>query len=292
MKVANLTENKADLKSFTPEKNTNLSCCKLGSKGRLSNISKELRRYLELETLDLSSNQLVLTDLAYLAHILNSCKELKVLNLAGNLLGLTHKNSYHLTEFAKALASHPHLNELNLSDNHLSSDKLKVILKYLANGCVPLQVLNLSGNNFNSFGIKQVADFVKQNHSLIELNVANNRDSSHKPQNIFYTVFPTTNFRPLLEALQDNNSLKVLDLSNVQLNQEQLAVLSQSLSVNKTLTDFRWSYEDIAKKLPCRASIDELQKIINAWLQKNKQMDQATVSSALELEAGINKIQL
>ena len=118
------------------------------------NLAIVLSSAIELEELNLSSNNLMLEDFKQLLSPLSSLTNLKKLNLNNNLGGIS-------VVLEKILPCMKYLEELRLSNTHLNGDdcnKLFESLKFLKE----LKYLDLSNNAIGLFGAIALADILKE----------------------------------------------------------------------------------------------------------------------------------
>ena len=118
------------------------------------NLAIVLSSAIELEELNLSSNNFMLEDFKQLLSPLSSLTNLKKLNLNNNLGGIS-------VVLEKILPCMKYLEELRLSNTHLNGDdcnKLFESLKFLKE----LKYLDLSNNAIGLFGAIALADILKE----------------------------------------------------------------------------------------------------------------------------------
>ncbi|CAG8712624.1 2680_t:CDS:1, partial [Racocetra fulgida] len=258
----NLSNNSIDwseIKSTTLNKNEtlknlDLSNCNIDFK--IVELENFLIQLKSLEELNLSSNNLTFRSEKAIAKILTDNKTLRTLNLSSNkinlLIELEDKQNYdafrsfNLNEFENALNKNQTLKSLDLSFNHLHLEAGRSLLRALrinksitdlnlsdnhivseiGNSLLEIKSIariNLKSTKISSDVIKAFADALRTNKiQLQSLNLSNNEISKDV-------------IGLLIGALEENVSLKELDLSHIvevgKLGEE----LKNSLEKNRTL---------------------------------------------------------
>jgi len=139
--------------------------------------------------------------------------------------GLDEEAARYLSE---ALAVNTSLTSLDLRDNHLGAQGATSFAKVLRTNRT-LRMLDLASNYLTNgggdmSGVIELAEALKQNSSLVSLNVREN-DLSHDE-----------GAKCLTEALAINQSLISLDLESTALKVESMKAIGHALQINTTLT--------------------------------------------------------
>lgn len=206
------------------------------SENNLERLQKSFNKYCQLEEINLSHTSFSPISIPYIIAIIKRNPQLKVINLSGNCFGEKCKRFDYFIDFTIALNDLENLTELDLSKNHLNSDKLEVILKNIASN-KNLQRINLSNNQFDAYGSKIIGEFLQNNHTLLALSLAYNSDKEHRPSVFFGRQF-TLLVKPIFLALKiHNRSLKKLDIQGIELNIEDLNLLKYVVAENKNLSE-------------------------------------------------------
>lgn len=213
-------------------------------------LSRILREYKNLKTLDLSFNKLLgingevlsewlitnstlehlnlcscrLGDVggSFIAQTLNTNRTLTILDFSGNNLGMQTAR-----DLGKVLAVNNKLRELYLGSNNLEDDSGVEIVRSLRTNTI-LTRISFSDNKLGERTAKEIAEVLKTNRSLTYLNISNNNlgDSGEDIAN----------------AIKENTSLTNLYLISCQLTKESVMALANALDKNKTLTKIDISY--------------------------------------------------
>ncbi|MGC6403933.1 MAG: hypothetical protein ACON5A_01640 [Candidatus Comchoanobacterales bacterium] len=128
-------------------------------------LAAALNKNKTLTSLDLSNNSMVDDDVKKLAEALNKNKALTKINLSGNNIGNTG-----VKYLKESLAVNNTLEDINLGQNSIDISSIAE----LCNGSM-LKVLRLPFSELKNEGVRQLADALSGNKTLIELDlVANN----------------------------------------------------------------------------------------------------------------------
>ena len=171
-------------------------------------------------------------------------RSLQVLDLQGNLI------SAGVVHIAESLNCNHSLREINLSDCRISEEGGKAIGDALMVNR-SLQVLDLHGNPISA-GVVHIAESLKCNHSLLEINLTNcviseeGADvlgSSLKENNSLQTLILRGNNLSdgggahLAGGLRHNNCLKRLDISQCGIGDRGVVSIGSALEVNNSLEE-------------------------------------------------------
>ncbi len=277
--AANVEKISEELSKQDQVKVLNLRKNKLG-KTNFRQLYKTIAAFSTLEELDLSDNILSAFALEYVTTIIKNTKNLKKLNLAHNMLGLTNKERHDFINFCKAIANHPALESLDLSKNHLKTNKLAILIKALENH-PSLRELNISFCQLDAYGAEVVGNLLAKNQKLTALSIAYNRDEKYKPHGFYGRIFAIL-MKPILIALKENHALQSLDLSGIKLNISELELLNEVLKVNNTLTVIKWNEEP--DKHDNQQQVAKLCEEIHAALDKNAQSSPTDPDNILYLK--------
>lgn len=181
-------------------------------------------KYMVLENLDLSKNEI--TDIGWYAlfNILQSTK-LRILNLSNNKLKTESFECLVKNLNSESKLKELYLDSLKFDSEFNNSNFIDYIVKILENNS-SLEHLSISSNKIKTKGSIEIANALIKNTNLQCLNLSNNY------------IF---DLEPFIKTLKDNKILKSLDLSNNYLmNEPKLGFF-----INNTgLTSFNFSYND------------------------------------------------
>ena len=178
-------------------------------------------------------------------------RSLQVLDLHGNPI------SAGVVHIAESLNCNHSLREINLSDCRISEEGGKAIGDALMVNR-SLQVLDLHGNPISA-GVVHIAESLKCNHSLLEINLTNcviseeGADvlgSSLKENNSLQTLILRGNNLSdgggahLAGGLRHNNCLKRLDISQCGIGDRGVVSIGSALEVNNSLEELDLSEND------------------------------------------------
>lgn len=233
----NLEEVLSSLRKNNNLKSLDISDNKLGDRN-VRTLLEVLSKLTSLELLNLSNNILSPVSLIHLSKFIAESKSLKRLYLANNRLGERYSNHYYFYQFAKSLNQSTTLIELDLSKNQFTSKTFQPIAKELECNSSILY-LNLSQNKFDAFSAKLIAEILKRNQKLTHLGLAGNHEPNSKGST-FYKNPPRIHLVPIFEAINENNSLEKLDLSENELNfNEKQFLASYHKSKPKLIVDLK-----------------------------------------------------
>lgn len=251
-----------------------LSKSNVGNEGAAA-ICTALARHPALTTLSLSGNQ-INGPLESLQALLTSCKTLRSLSLSKNRLGddgakalfsiLDTSSSLQVLDvsdngierpgaqaFGEALLKTRSLRTVNFSKNSIFNDGCQAICSALERNKT-VTSLELSDSNVSLEGSRALAKMLLENSTLSKL--------IFQKQNLKRTE----GTRPIAEALQDNETLVDLDLSDNHIGSEGASLLIDALAVNKVLSRLVLAGNDIedegllgiAKSLKVNRALREL----------------------------------
>lgn len=124
----------------------------------------------------------------------------------------------------KNILNLPNLTVLNLQTNDINDDDINNICKYINASSAPLKRLLLQSNKFGPLGAEKIAEMLKKNKTILELNLASNKIKAQGMNSI-------------CEALTfDNNTLKILMVNFTELNDYCSDAIDVMLRNNKSLT--------------------------------------------------------
>jgi Ran GTPase-activating protein (RanGAP) involved in mRNA processing and transport len=200
-----------------------------------------------LEYLDISENnfedEAIQVIASYLRTQATGLKCLK-LNDIGNQI-----HEINFNPIAMALESNNTLEELDVSDNHLSFE-FGVILATSLLKNKQLQKLDCSDNNLGDDGAVALAKAITHNNRLNNLNFRSNGISDK-------------GFIALSNALKNNSSLTKLSIYDDKITDAGYQAFAEMLKTNTTLIDFQIDSNNIQK---------ETKKEIKEYLKRNKEL--------------------
>ena len=171
---------------------------------------------LELEELDLSSNNLTLADFQQIQLPLSNLPQLKKLNLSNNPHGIS-------ALLEKILPSSK-MEELRLSNTHLNGDDLKRICDSLSS-LKSLKYLELSMNSIRSDGIRELANILKEFPLLERLDLSR-------------SCLQDDDINVLCQGLVPSKKLKYLNLSGYTIDSQ---ILDDAWFLPSTLEELTFS---------------------------------------------------
>jgi hypothetical protein len=127
---------------------------------------------------------------------------------------------------SESLANNIILEELTMAGCDLSDEDLGQLLSNL-NG---VKKLNIEDNHMHTLGSRAIAQLLRRNQ-IVQLNLS----QQSIPRNQELAIVTKFQAWEIAEALRFNNSLRALDLSNNQLEDEDLFCLAEALVSNTTL---------------------------------------------------------
>ena len=130
------------------------------------------------------------------------------------------------------------ISEIDLSENDITSEGVKHLLKFPKQIINKLETLNLHGNNLNSESCAALAHLIPHVPRLKKLDLSNN------PIGQGGTV-------PVITSLITHNSLKKLELSNARIGVEDCRALSELLSSSTSLKEL-----DISRNYLCPEAVE------------------------------------
>ncbi|XP_044132328.1 NACHT, LRR and PYD domains-containing protein 12-like [Bufo gargarizans] len=244
----------------------NLSGCSLNNEG-LERLAPGLHN---LQTLRLGGNRLPDTSCIQLASVIRNNPSLKILDLSGNRL-----SGPHFSDLMEALSSPAgRIKELRLDDNRLpgtsciqlasvirNNRSLKILdlsgnslygphfsdlMEALSSLTCRIEILELGGNRLPDTSCIQLASGIRNNQSLMILDLSGNRLSGPHFSDLMealsspacriqllrlgYNHLPDTSCIQLASGIRNNPSLKLLDLSGNLLSGPHFSDLMEALS--------------------------------------------------------------
>ena len=216
------------------------------------NFAEAVSANKHLEELNISDNTLCDDGIQHLAHALGVNQGLKKLNLQNCNLTLLSEN------FAEALATNKHLEELIISDNALCDDGIQHLAHALRIN-QGLKKLDLCRCSLIPISAKNLAEALSTNKHLEELNISGNPLCDDGIQHLAHALrvnqglkklwlmscgMTDVGFECLAKSLQDNNVLNILKLFNSanhtcdgnKVTKKITTVLIECLKNNHTLT--------------------------------------------------------
>ena len=238
--LANVIKNNSNLEHLSLRNN------KLGTSAIM--ILQALKHITKLKVLHLDGNNMTELVVEDVAHVIKNNPNLHQLGLANNLLGPSAvvifqalkencklKNLYvhnnNMTrkvgeDLANAIKNNPSLEEIFLSNNNLKSSA-SMILQALKQTS-KLKVLEFSGNNITGQVAEDLADVIRKNSNLEQLNLENNK------------LGPSAVI--VLEALMQNSKLKSLNLNSNNMTSKVVEYLANVIKSNCYLNRLGLAY--------------------------------------------------
>ncbi|KAM3909975.1 NACHT, LRR and PYD domains-containing protein 12-like [Leptodactylus fuscus] len=223
-----------------------------------------------IEELRLAGNDLPDTSCTQLASIIRNNRSLKMLDLSGNYLSGPHfsdvvaalsspscrierlylgKNNLpdtSCTQLASGIWHNRSLKILDLSNNRLSGPHFSDLMAALSSPACRIQEFCLRSNNLPDTSCTQLASVIRNNQSLKKLDLSSNRLSGPHFSDLMAALsspacriqelhlgknnLPDTSCTQLASGIRNNQSLKILDLSNNRLSGPHFSDLMAALS--------------------------------------------------------------
>ncbi|XP_075139673.1 NACHT, LRR and PYD domains-containing protein 12-like [Leptodactylus fuscus] len=243
-----------------------LTQCSLDTEG-LERLSPVLHN---LQNLSLAGNALPDTSCTQLASVIRNNQSLKRLDLSSNSLSGPHFSDLmaalsspdcriediyladndlpdtSCTQLASGIRNNQSLKILDLSDNFLSGPHFSDLMAALSSPACRIEELHLGDNNLPDTSCTQLASVIRNNQSLKILHLSNNRLSGphfsdlmaalSSPACKIETLQLASNYLPdtacaqLASVIRNNQSLKIIDLTNNCLSGPHFSDLMAALS--------------------------------------------------------------
>lgn len=210
-------------------------------------------------------------DLKNFCLLIPNLKNFKSLSLQGNLV-----DDEMIKCLVPGLISNPILEDLDLSNNHITEQGMIKICSYLIK-TTALKSLNLTNNLIGGESSYAIGLVLKENTKLKSLNLSMNR-------------FDDLNGAILMKMLAFNTDLEELNLSSNLLGEETMKHLQASLEVNTTIQVINLSYNEEVRMN------DELKELVethplliefNIHHTKNKTEEEANKLDAVLIKKAI-----
>ena len=213
----------------------------IDSKALCELSTKTLRCYSSVHVLDISSNYMSYHGAIALTSCLKYFPYLEELHISSNM-GVGEKGAIAI---ANALSDNlcTHLEELNISGNHIGDDEGCILARSL---CQCLLKLDISHNSIRVDGANAIADALKHCTHLEELNISGNhigddgacvlaRSFCHYAQcllklDISYNDITSDSANSIADALQHCTHLEELNISGNFIEDDGACVLARSIS--------------------------------------------------------------
>lgn len=167
----------------------------------------------------------------------NRHKNLSVLDLGFNEVGDSGCEALALM----AIAGNPHISSIYLSGNRIKEKGALAIAAAVLHGS-GLSVLHLTANNIGSSGVKAIAGAIAKHDAFVVELIQQGRRGNEMmvppaltELHISNTGMDSTGFIAVPGMMCSNAFMKVLALSNNNINDQDMMLLSQALAQNKTV---------------------------------------------------------
>ena len=176
---------------------------------------------IALQDLDLGRNHISDAGLKSLSLALKENRSIKFLNLSSNKI-----KEESMSDLVDLLSTNTILEELSLGGNIISNEGISTLSKFLrANQTHTQASLDISKNSFNDVGFDVFARAMGSNSGISFLDISKNKDISDEGS-----------LTTLVEALVTNETLRILDLSGLQIRKPFLKIhFDVALQKNITL---------------------------------------------------------
>jgi hypothetical protein len=206
------------------------------------------------------SNQVLTQQTAWSMQALTFSKSLTKLQL--DLIDL---NSFAVPMLIRGLRHNKSLKGLIMSRCGLLDDNLGDLL---ANLPKQLEELRIFGNSCRTKGLSSLTNALSQKDTRLRLLDLSYQHVS--PEEVASKKF---NLKPFAEVLAKNKSLKILDLDNTSINDEQLDYIIAALCKNRTLEEIMLNHNQIsgagvallASKMKQMKGLKKVSMYSNAW---------------------------
>ena len=240
----NMTEQVAEHLGNVIKNNPNLEHLSLGNSKlgpSAAVVLEALTQNSKLKLLNLNDNKMTKQVVKHLASVIKNNSNLNYLGLANNLLGpsanvilqtlkenkklqIIHLRNNNMTEkvaedLANVIKNNIGLEEILISHNDLKSSAA-VVLQALKEGS-KLKILDLSSNSMTEQVAEDLANVIKANSNLEQLNLGNNK------------LGPST--RIILQALKGNSKLVSLNLNSNNMTGQAADDLASVIKSNSSL---------------------------------------------------------
>ncbi|CAG8517188.1 16764_t:CDS:2, partial [Racocetra persica] len=323
----------SDVRFIGLESNRTLENLDLSNSGITHIAVEKLKKYLirskKLKVLNLSSNNLTYQSERVIAEILSTNRTLRSLNLGSNKIsstidslerdtrtsftGRTSRYSYDrnsalkVNNLAKALEKNKALKKLDLSSNYIRLEAGRSIAKALSiNKCI--SELSLSDNGIVS-ELKDLLINILSNTNITSINLKSTKISSDMVISIsellrlnktkLHTLNLSRNdvssdaISNLIESLEENTSLRVLDLSNINKAGQIGKELERSLEKNKTLKVLNLSYSNVrSRAVNALAKALETNYVLSDLDLSNNNASMASLMKPLETNKALTRLNL
>jgi Ran GTPase-activating protein (RanGAP) involved in mRNA processing and transport len=202
-------------------------------------LAVALKANAVLQELNLASNDIVGEEAKILADGLSTNGALVKLDVSDNdMFGKADKTG--ITAWADVLKVNSSLTQLNLAKNKLTAKDTMIIAPAIsANGA--LEKLNLSDNSISGVtgepGVHALADMLRKNSTLKELNVSKNELDAECAQ----ILSPAISAHGALETLNISHNSIFANGQSLEVRAEAATALAEALKANSTITNFNIS---------------------------------------------------
>lgn len=169
------------------------------------------------------------------------------------LLDGTSVKAKALVSLSSMLTSNQNLTVLGLSNNSIDDQGMAVISQALSqNKAIPLAAVNLSFNKITCTGVECFMNAIWGLQTLKEIKLDNNKMQDRGAQlcsvvlgaiplavlDISFNRVSTVGIKALMKSLSENDSLRVLSMSGMPLDQNACKAMSYALAYNQSLERF------------------------------------------------------
>jgi Ran GTPase-activating protein (RanGAP) involved in mRNA processing and transport len=169
------------------------------------------------------------------------------------LLDNTSMGSKGLVSLSSMLMSNQNLSVLGLSNNCIDDRDMAVLSQALAqNKSIPLAAIDLSFNKITCVGVECFMNAVWGSQTLREIKLDNNKMQDRGAQlcsvvlgaiplavlDISFNRISTVGIKALMKSLSENDSLRVLSMSGLPMDQNACKAVSYALAYNQSLERF------------------------------------------------------
>lgn len=216
-------------------------------------LGEALKDKKYLEVLVLKRNDIGIHGMRALKEVLFLSKTIKELNLAGNKIG---DEGCIMACDALLQKTNQSLTYLNLADNQITCEGANKIAEVIRK-CKTLRELFLSNNKIANDGARQIAAALKTRKNFQTIDIDNNKFSGQAILELF-SIMPVGKLNLVKQKLSDeearsmsqtismNKSLSQIYLSHNELTEVGLGYFADALAQNRSLTDIYITHNDLS----------------------------------------------
>jgi Ran GTPase-activating protein (RanGAP) involved in mRNA processing and transport len=187
-----------------------------------------------ITTLKLSNHALTSKNVQTIAAFIRSSRTLTNLRLSSSEI-----SDEGMQIIVDALCANPIMKKLNVLRNNLSDNSAPLITHVLQT-CSTLTSLDVSWNKISVFGARLIFEELETNRTLLHFDISNNKlslDHARKTTNYNGTIIAVGDL--IARMLLKNTTLCTLDISRIEVSDNELRPLAEALVENRTLAHLK-----------------------------------------------------